>query len=75
MLIPNELLRYTDRFDDPKLPGVIDVTIKIIAVSCGSDLSIQQSGIPESMPMEMCYLGWQQSLALLTKLVEQDAHG
>jgi uncharacterized protein YndB with AHSA1/START domain len=73
-LVPNELLRYTDKFDDPDLPGVIQVTISLKAVSCGTDLSIVQEGIPDVIPVEMCYLGWQESLALLSMLVEPEIH-
>jgi uncharacterized protein YndB with AHSA1/START domain len=71
-LIPNELLRYTDKFDDPNLPGAMQVTISLKPVSCGTDLSIVQEGIPDIIPVEMCYLGWQESLALLTMLVEPE---
>ncbi|MFZ6749345.1 SRPBCC family protein [Undibacterium sp. Ren11W] len=71
-LIPNQLLRYTDQFDDPNLPGTIQVTITLKAVSCGTDLSIVQEGIPEVIPVEMCYLGWQDSLLSLAKLVEAE---
>ena len=71
-LVPNELLRYTDKFDDPNLPGVIQVTVSLKAVSCGTELSIVQEGIPEVIPVEMCYLGWQESLVLLAKLVEPE---
>lgn len=71
-LVPNELLRYTDKFDDPKLPGVIEVTIQLKAVLCGTEVTIVQSGLPETIPVEMCYLGWQESLTLLTKLVEAE---
>lgn len=71
-LIPNELIRYTDIFDDPNLRGIMQVTISLRAVSCGTDLSILQEGIPEVIPVEMCYLGWQESLALLTMLVEPE---
>ena len=71
-LVPNELLRYTDKFDDPNLPGVMQVKISLKPVSCGTDLSIVQVGIPEVIPVEMCYLGWQESLALLTMLVEPE---
>jgi len=71
-LVPNELLRYTDIFDDPDLPGVIQVTVSLKAVACGTELSIVQEGIPEVIPVEMCYLGWQESLALLTLLVEPE---
>ncbi len=69
-LTPNELLRYTDVFDDPNLPGVMQTTITLKPVSCGTELSIVQEGIPDAIPTEMCYLGWQESLALLTLLVE-----
>lgn len=71
-LIANELLRYTDRFDDPNLPGVMQVTVSLKPVSCGTDLSIVQEGIPEVIPLEMCYLGWQESLAQLAMLVEPE---
>lgn len=71
-LIPNERLRYTDTFDDPGLPGTLEVTVTFTAVSCGTELSIEQSGIPEVIPVEMCYLGWQESLSLLTLLVEPE---
>ena len=69
-LVPNELLRYTDVFDDPNLPGTIEVTVKLKAVSCGTELSIVQEGIPAVIPTEMCYLGWQESLEQLARLVE-----
>ena len=69
-LVPNELLRYTNKFDDPNLPGAMQVTISLKPVSCGTDLSIVQDGIPDIIPVEMCYLGWQESLTLLTLLVE-----
>jgi len=71
-LIPHEKLRYTDKFDDPNLPGEMTVTINLRAVSCGTDLRITQEGIPEIIPVESCYLGWQQSLANLARLVEQE---
>jgi uncharacterized protein YndB with AHSA1/START domain len=71
-LVPDELLRYTDRFDDPNLPGVMEVTISLKPVLCGTDLSIVQEGIPDVIPLEMCHLGWQESLALLTLLVEPE---
>jgi uncharacterized protein YndB with AHSA1/START domain len=74
-LVPNERLRYTDRFDDPNLPGELRVTIELKPVSCGTDLSIVQEGIPEVIPVEMCYLGWQESLAQLATLVEPDIPG
>ncbi|MBL0177438.1 MAG: SRPBCC family protein [Ignavibacteria bacterium] len=69
-LVPNELLRYTDKFDDPNLPGEMAVTVRLTAVSCGTELSIVQEGIPDVIPLEMCYLGWQESLEQLAKLVE-----
>ena len=71
-LIPNERIRYTDRFDDPGLPGLMTVTVTLTAVSCGTDLAIVQAGIPEAIPVEMCYLGWQESLLGLARLVEPD---
>ncbi len=69
---PNELIRYTDKFDDPNLPGEMTVTVKLTKVSCGTDLHIVQEGIPEVIPAEMCYLGWQESLEKLKKLVEPE---
>jgi uncharacterized protein YndB with AHSA1/START domain len=74
-LVPDRLIRYTDRFDDPSLPGVIEVTVKLETVSCGTALSIEQTGIPEAIPLEMCYLGWQESLAQFATLVEPDISG
>ncbi|HJV59689.1 MAG TPA: SRPBCC family protein [Albitalea sp.] len=74
-LRPNELIRYTDKFDDPGLPGVLQVTVTLKAVSCGTDLTIVQEGIPEAIPLEMCYLGWQESLLQLAALVEPDIPG
>lgn len=71
-LVPNELIRYTDKFDDPNLPGVIHVTVSLRAVACGTELSLAQEGIPEVIPVEMCYLGWQESLVSLAKLVEPE---
>jgi len=71
-LIPNELLRYTDVFDDPNLPGEMQTSISLKPVSCGTELSIVQEGIPDAIPTEMCYLGWQESLALLVLLVEPE---
>lgn len=71
-LVPFELVRYTDRFDDPNLPGVMDVTVSLKAVSVGTEINIEQSGVPEAIPVEGCYLGWQQSLAQLAQLVEPD---
>jgi len=64
------LLRYTDKFDDPGLPGEMAMTVTIRAVSCGSELTIEQAGVPEAIPAEMCYLGWQESLLQLAQLVE-----
>lgn len=71
-LVPFEKLRYTDRFDDPNLPGEMHVTVSLRQVSCGTDLSIVQEGVPEVIPLEMCYLGWQESLLQLARLVEPD---
>jgi uncharacterized protein YndB with AHSA1/START domain len=74
-LVPNERIRYTDRFDDPSLPGVMEVTVSLKPVVCGTEVSIIQGGIPEAIPLEMCYLGWQESLAQLAALVEPDIPG
>lgn len=74
-LTPNRLIRYTDRFDDPNLPGVLEVTVSLRPVSCGTEVDIVQAGIPEPIPLEMCYLGWQESLAQLAALVEPDIPG
>jgi len=74
-LVPHRLIRYTDRFDDPNLPGVLEVTVRLEPVSCGTALSIEQAGIPEAIPLEMCYLGWQESLAQFAALVEPDIPG
>jgi uncharacterized protein YndB with AHSA1/START domain len=74
-LVPGELIRYTDRFDDPGLPGELRVTVSLKPVSCGTELSIVQEGIPEVIPVEMCYLGWQESLGQLANLVEPDIPG
>jgi len=74
-LVPNERLRYTDKFEDPNLPGVLEVTVSLRQVLGGTELSITQSGIPEAIPLEMCYLGWQESLAQLATLVEPDIPG
>jgi uncharacterized protein YndB with AHSA1/START domain len=67
---PNEKLRYTDRFEDPNLPGEITVTVHFKEVSCGTEIDITQEGIPDIIPLEMCYLGWQDSLRQLAELVE-----
>ena len=74
-LAPNERIRYTDTFDDPNLPGVMQVTVNFKAVSCGTELSVVQEGIPAVIPLEMCYLGWQESLAQFATLVEPDIAG
>ena len=74
-LVPNERIRYTDTFDDPNLPGTLKVTVVLKPVICGTDLSIVQEGIPEAIPLEMCYLGWQESLAQLATLVEPEIPG
>ena len=74
-LVPNALIRYTDRFDDPNLPGVLQVTVKLTPVLCGTDVDIVQEGIPEAIPLEMCYLGWQESLSQLATLVEPEIPG
>ncbi len=74
-LIPHQFLRYTDKFDDPNLPGVLQVSVTLKPVLGGTDISIEQSGIPEVIPLEMCYLGWQESLAQLATLVEPDIPG
>ena len=71
-LVPHERLRYNDRFDDPNLPGVIHVTVLLKKVSVGTEVSITQEGVPAVIPAEACYLGWQESLILLGKLVEAD---
>lgn len=71
-LVPNERIRYSDRFDDPNLTGDMQTTITLKKVSCGTELNIVQEGIPEAVPAEACYLGWQESLALLAKLVEPE---
>ena len=74
-LRPNEFIRYTDTFDDPGLPGVMEVSVTLKPVLCGTDISIVQAVIPEVIPLEMCYLGWQESLAQLATLVEPDIPG
>ena len=71
-LIPSQRLRYTDKFDDPALAGDIVVTVTLKAVSVGTELTIEQSGLPEVIPLEACYLGWQESLMHLARLVEPD---
>ncbi len=74
-LVPHERIRYTDKFDDPRLPGELQVTVTLKKVSVGTDLSIVQEGVPAAIPPEACYLGWQESLNLLAKLVEADVQG
>ncbi|MFM0509991.1 SRPBCC family protein [Paraburkholderia sp. RL17-373-BIF-A] len=71
-LVPFEKIRYSDRFDDPNLPGEMQATISLRQVSCGTELTILQEGVPEVIPVEMCYLGWQESLVQLAKLVEPE---
>ncbi|MGZ9005583.1 MAG: SRPBCC family protein [Burkholderiales bacterium] len=71
-LVPDELIRYTDKFDDPNLPGEMQVRVSLKPVSCGTELHVVQEGIPEAIPLEMCYLGWQESLTQLANLVEPD---
>jgi len=74
-LVPHERIRYTDRFDDPNLPGEMQVTVSLQQVSCGSELNVVQEGIPGVIPLEMCHLGWQESLAQLATLVEPEIPG
>jgi uncharacterized protein YndB with AHSA1/START domain len=74
-LVPHERIRHTDRFDDPNLPGTMITTISLRAVFCGTELTVVQEGVPEAIPPVACYLGWQESLALLAKLVEADIPG
>jgi len=71
-LVPNERIRHDDRFEDPNLPGTMITTIELKPVSVGTDLRISQEGIPDAIPVEACYLGWQESLVLLGKLVEAE---
>jgi uncharacterized protein YndB with AHSA1/START domain len=74
-LVPHERLRYTDKFDDPNLPGEMQVTVALRTVSCGTEINIVQEGLPEVIPLELCYLGWQESLMQLATLVEPDIQG
>jgi uncharacterized protein YndB with AHSA1/START domain len=74
-LVPSQKIRYTNVFDDPNLPGEMVVTVSLIQVSCGTEISIVQEGIPSVIPTEMCYLGWQESLEQLAKLVEPEIPG
>jgi len=71
-LVPHERIRHTDRFDDPNLPGEMQTTITLKKVSCGTELNVVQQGVPEVIPAEGCYVGWQESLILLGKLVEAE---
>jgi uncharacterized protein YndB with AHSA1/START domain len=74
-LVPHERLRYTNKFDDPNLPGEMKTTVTLAKVFCGTELNVVQEGIPEAIPTEACYLGWQESLTLLAKLVEAEIPG
>ncbi len=71
-MVPNELIRYTDAFDDPGLPGAMQVTVELKKVSSGTELTITEAGVPDVIPPEACHLGWQESLVLLGKLVEAE---
>ena len=71
-LVPNERVRHTDKFDDPNLPGEMQVTVTLKKVSVGTEVNIEQTGIPDAIPVEACYLGWQESLRNLTRLVEPE---
>jgi len=71
-LVPHERIRYSDKFDDPNLPGEMQVTVTLKAAFCGTDVNILQEGVPSVIPTEACYLGWQESLALLAQLVEPE---
>jgi uncharacterized protein YndB with AHSA1/START domain len=70
--VPGERVRYTDKFDDANLPGEMTVTVTLKKVSCGTELDIEQAGIPDLIPVEACYLGWQESLRNLAKVVEPE---
>jgi uncharacterized protein YndB with AHSA1/START domain len=74
-LVPFEKIRYSDRFDDPNLPGQMQVTVSLRQVSCGTEVTIVQEGVPEVIPVEMCYLGWQESMSQLARLVEPEIPG
>lgn len=74
-LVLDQLIRYTDTFDDPALPGVLEVSVRLTPVLCGTELAITQEGIPDAIPLDMCYLGWQDSLNQLATLVEPDVPG
>ena len=71
-LLPNERIRYSDQFEDPNLPGVMQTTVSLREVSCGTELNIVQEGLPDVIPLDACYLGWQDSLAQLARLVEAE---
>ncbi len=71
-LVPGERLRYTDKFDDPNLPGEMRVTVRLKKVSVGTELDIEQAGVPDAIPREACYLGWQETLRNLTRLVDPE---
>ena len=71
-LVPSQKISYTDKFDDPNLPGEMQTTVTLRQVMCGTEIAIVQAGIPEAIPTEMCYFGWQESLAQLAKLVEPE---
>ncbi|MBI3222821.1 MAG: SRPBCC family protein [Nitrosomonadales bacterium] len=71
-LVPAQRICYSDKFDDPNLPGAMKTTVTLTQVSCGTEIAIVQEGIPEAIPLEMCYLGWQESLAQLANLVEPE---
>jgi uncharacterized protein YndB with AHSA1/START domain len=71
-LVPNERVRYTDKFDDPNLPGQMEVTVALRKVSCGTEVNIEQAGVPDVIPLEACYLGWQESLRNLARLIEPE---
>ena len=71
-LVPNQRLRYTDVFEDPKLPGTMETSVSLRAVACGTELHVEQSNLPAMIPIEGCYLGWQESLSLLARLVEAE---
>lgn len=71
-LVPGERIRYADRFDDPNMPGTMQVTVSLKTVMCGTEINIVQEGVPEVIPVEMCYLGWQESLEQLARLVEPE---
>ncbi|MCK9200798.1 MAG: SRPBCC family protein [Gallionella sp.] len=71
-LVPSQKISYSDKFDDPNLPGVMKTTVTLTPVSCGTEITIVQEGVPETIPLEMCYLGWQESLAQLANLVEPE---